>query len=325
MLKDSTFSDAAVAAASRRFHWVTVDRDTTPDIARYFNVSAYPSLIAIGAEREKVYRWSGYQRPEPFLDQLAEARRRFALYRRGEPWDVPDPRPVAVLDEGTIRTWPAPSEKVPSALVVLGDDLWVAQTGTLYRLDLVGGALRDSLDLNALTGTSSVRGPATDGRFLYAMQYGWTAGLPTFVIDPVAGRVVREIVTEEMKVNRYYGAHALTWAEGLLWVLHTRKISAVDPATGDIVREIEPEETGFGGLTWNGEHLVVAGREALAWVDPVSGAIVRRLTANYPLRAVTWHEGTYYLMEQPVFGYNTSHERIRVWPERTLIYLVDMQ
>lgn len=325
MLEDSTFSDAAVAATSRRFHWVTVDRDSIPDVARYFNVSAWPSLIAIGDEREKVYRWSGYERPGPFLERLEEVRRRYDLYRQGEAWDVPDPRPDRIVDSGTIRTRPAPSEKVPSALVVLGPDLWVAQTGTLYRIDRESWAVRDSLDLAETVGTSSVRGLATDGRRLYAMQYGWTAGLPTFVIDPASGRVVREIVTEEMKVNRYYGAHAITWAGGLLWVLHSRKISAVDPVTGRIVRELEPEETGYGGLTFDGEYLVVAGREAIAWIDPDSGRIVRRIAANYPVRALTWHEGTYYLMEQPVFGYNTSHERIRVWPERTLIYLANLQ
>ncbi len=324
MLEDSTFSDAAVAAESRKFHWVTVDRDSTPDIARFFNVSAYPSLIAIGSEREKVFRWSGYMKPDPFIAQLDEARRRYDLYRRGEEWDTPDPRPGRIVDTGDIRTLPAPSEQVPSALVVLGPDLWVAQTGTLYRCDLRTGAVRDSLVLSDLV-EGSVRGLTTDGRWLYAMQYGWTAGLPTYVIDPRTGRVVREIVTEEMKVNRYYGAHAITWADGLLWVLHTRKISAVDPATGGIVREIEPAETGYGGLTWNGEHLVAAGREAIAWLDPGSGATVRTVPANYPIRAIAWHEGTYYLMEQPVFGYNTRHERIRVWPERTLIYLVDLQ
>ena len=45
-------------------------------------------------------------------------------------------------------------------------------------------------------------------------------------------------------------------------------------------------------------------------------------SANYPLRAIHYHQGIYWLMEQPVFGYNTAHERVRIWPTETLIYRV---
>ena len=43
MLEDSTYTDAAVVAMSRKFHWVTVLRDSTPEITSRFNVTAHPT------------------------------------------------------------------------------------------------------------------------------------------------------------------------------------------------------------------------------------------------------------------------------------------
>ena len=75
-------------------------------------------------------------------------------------------------------------------------------------------------------------------------------------------------------------------------------------------------------LTWNGEHFVAGSREKLFFIDPEDGKTVRSIPVNYPVRVVHFQNGFYYLMEQPVFGYNKMHERIRVWPEKMLIYKV---
>ncbi len=324
MLEDSTYTDAAVVAMSRKFHWVTVLRDSTPEITSQFNVTAHPSLMVIGDEQEKIYRWSGYTLPDPFMAELDEALRRNELYRSGAEWDEPDPRPASIIEVGTVRTMPAPSEEVPAALTILGNDLWVAQFGSLYRIDPETGTIRDRYELE-VDGepATSVRGLCTDGEVLYGMQYGWTAGKPTFVIDPRNGRIVREIITEENLVNKFYAASAVTWMNGSLWVLHSGKISQVDPRTGEIMSEIELEER-LSGLTWNGEQFVGVSREEIVFVDPGSGATVRSFPVNYPLRAVYFNDGIYFLMEQPVFGYNKTHERIRVWPTETLIYKVEL-
>ena len=103
MLEDTTFTDATVVAESRKFHWVTVLRDSVPDVTKRFNVSAFPSLMVIGRNEEKVYRWSGYKLPEPFMEELDEALRRYRLYSRGKEWDTPDPRPETVIDEVAIE------------------------------------------------------------------------------------------------------------------------------------------------------------------------------------------------------------------------------
>ena len=46
-LERDAFGVATVVAKSREFHWVTVDRDATPQIPKRLNVSAYPSLLVL--------------------------------------------------------------------------------------------------------------------------------------------------------------------------------------------------------------------------------------------------------------------------------------
>ncbi len=317
MLEDSTYTDAAVVAKSRDFHWVTVLRDSTPEITERFNVSVHPSLMVINKNQEKVYRFSGYKQPAPFIEELDEALRRYRLYSDGEEWDIPAPRPNSFIDAGRVETLDAPSEEVPSGITILNEDLWVSQFGTLFRLDLNTMEVKDEYEVGP-----SVRGICTDGKVLYGMEYGWTAAKPTHVIDPRDGRVIRDIVTEENSENKFFGAHAITWRRSSLYILSSFGISEVDPRTGEILRNIEPEERGLTALTWNGEHFVAGSREALFFIDPDSGRTVRSIPVNYPVRVIYFHEGVYYLMEQPVFGYNKTHERIRVWPEKTLIYKV---
>ena len=40
---------------------------------------------------------------------------------------------------------------------------------------------------------------------------------------------------------------------------------------------------------------------------------------------LTWHDGALYLMEQPVFGHDKEHKRIRVWPRKTVIYKLTLR
>ena len=88
-------------ALSRKFLWVKVDRDVTPDVPKRFGVHAYPTLLTLGAKEEKVHRTSGFKKPPEFRAQLDDALRRVALYKAGKEWDEPNPRPASVCDAGT--------------------------------------------------------------------------------------------------------------------------------------------------------------------------------------------------------------------------------
>lgn len=316
-LERDTYSDPSVIAFSRKFIWVKVNRDVTPETCKYFNISAYPSLITIGHAREKVYRFSGYKLPDLFLPELEESLRRFDLYRKGEEWDFPPPRADTILSNAPVELIAAPSEKVPAGLAFMGDRMFIAQIGALYELDPETGAAARSFPINP-----SVLDITTDGEFIYAMTGGWTAGQPIYVIDPRTGDVVREIITEANKTNRSHGAKGITFADGNLFVLEGMRggLRRIDRDTGEVLATVQTDQTWITGLAWDGEHFITGSRDKLLWIDPKTGRTVKSIPVNYPLRSVGFHEGSVYLMEQPVFGYNTAHERIRVWPEKTMIY-----
>ncbi len=315
----NTFSHATVVAASTDFHWVEVNRDHDPANDEYFNVSAYPSLIAVNLKREEIYRFSGYSLPPVFLTELEEALRRWALYRTGRVWDEPKPRPRRILDSGSLSNLPAPSEEVPSGMTVLAGRLWVAQRDSLFRLDPVTGAVEARFAIDP-----HIRDLTTDGRLIYGVAYGWTAGEPIFVYDPATGDTVRTIVTMANKVNSYYAAAGIAWYQEKLLVLEGSwgRIHVVDPATGEVSRVIQSEERWLTSLEQYGDLLIATARQGLVLLDPRTGAVLLQTPANYPLRVVAYAAGVHYLMEQPVFGYDRHHRNIRVWPLRTVIHLV---
>ena len=107
-------------ALSKKFHWVEVNRDHAPDIPKKYGVNAYPTLLTLGKNDEKVHRFSGFKKPPEFLKQLKDALRRFDLHRQGREWDEPDARPPSICDEGTVEIIPAPSEAIPDGIAFLG-------------------------------------------------------------------------------------------------------------------------------------------------------------------------------------------------------------
>lgn len=303
-------------ASSRKFIWVKVDRDAAPEVPRRFGVSAYPTLLTLGDDLEKVHRFSGFKKPDVFRKMLEAALERHALYRAGEEWDVPDARPAAICDAGTVETFPAPSEEVPSGLAVHGGAVFVAQGGRLFRLD-AAAKVAAAFDLPA-----GVRDLCSDGERLYGMEYGWTAGKPIHVLDPATGKTLRAIVTEANRKNRSMGAAGIAWQDGRLWVLAGMRgtISAVDPATGLVTGVLQTDRRWLAGLAFDGTHFVAGGREALYWFDPKTGQTVREQKIHYPVRALAVRDGRLLLMEQPVFGHDKEHKRIRVWPKTTVVH-----
>lgn len=317
VLEKETFTDAAVVALSKKFIWVEVNRDHTPDIPKKFNVSAYPSLITLGKNQEKVHRFSSFKKPPEFIAELTEALKRYDLYVSGKEWDTPNPRPETITGEGTLEVFPAPSKAVPAGIAMLGGDLWIGQVGTLFRLSTSTGEVLQSFPLN-----NSITDLCTDGRHLYGVESGWTAGKPIHQIDPATGETIRAIVTEANKQNKAYGAKGIACRDGKLYVLSGMEgvIHEVDPATGEVAAEIKSGEKWLAGLDFDGKHFVAGSRTDLFLIDPDGGGVVRRVPVNYPLRAVGAARGAYYLMEQPIFGFDTDNKQVQVWPKETVVY-----
>ena len=294
---------------AKAFHWVTVDRDRTPEIPKRLNVSAYPSLLLLGKDEGNVFRFESFQKKEKFVERLDEGLRRWRLYLDGKAWDLPDPRPETLADGAT--SIPAPSEAVPAGMASLGGDLWVAQWGRLFRLDAATGKPKAEFPLDP--GAADL---ATDGKSLYAVDFGWTAGLPIRVLDPETGKEIRRIVTEANRTTKSYGAKGIAFHAGKLLVLEGMegRIREVDPATGEVKATIQTPERWLSGLASDGKSLISATRDHLVWLDPATGAVTRRLPVHYWIRSVAVHEGAILAMEQPIFGFGRKHERIQVWP-----------
>ncbi len=296
---------------SKAFHWVTIDRDRTPEIPKRLNVSAYPSVLVLGKDEDNVFRFESFQKKERFAERLDEGLRRWTLYRDGKAWDVLDPRPARITDAVEVTTLPAPSEAVPVGIESLGGDLFVAQWGRLFRLDAATGKPKAEFPL-----AEGVADLATDGKLLYAVEAGWTAGLPIRVIDPETGKEVRQIVTEANRANKAYGAKGIAFHEGRLLVLEGMegRLREVDPATGAVKATVQTPFRWLSGLASDGKCLVTATREKLLWLDPSTGEVKKELPMNYWVRCVGLHEGAVLLMEQPIFGFGRKHERIQLWP-----------
>ncbi len=327
-LEEDTFTDASVIEMSRSFHWVTINRDVTPELCERFNMSAYPSLITFGNDLEKVDRFSSYMLPEEFKENLRDALRRYDLYKAGQEWDDPEPRPNRITDDDgvTIETFKAPAEEVPAGFAFLGDSMWIAQMGSLFECDLQGKVKRTfSLD-------GSVLDICTDGTNLYAMTSGWTAGLPIYVIDPATGKTLRSIVTESNKANKSYGAKGIEFINGSLCVLEGMNgiIHTVDPQSGVITRTLKTQDTWLTGLAWDGQHYICGSKDRLSFYDD-TGARVKSIAVNYPLRSVGWRSGgekgagAAYVMEQPIFDFGKQNERIRLWPTETRVYELSIE
>ncbi len=309
-------------ALSESFRWVEVNRDHSPLIPKQFSVSAYPSLIVVGARNEKIYRFKGFMPPAELIRNLEEGLRRFELYKSGKPWDERPARPDTICDRATVETIKAPSEDQPGGAVVIGEQLFVAQDSKLYQVNLQTGKTEKTIQL-----PRQVRGLASHEGLIYAIDYGWTAGKPIYVIDPVKGEVVREIVTEANKKNRYMAASGICFVGERLMVLSRRSdLHELDPATGEILKSSTLPERSWK-LTFDGEHLVTASHvsnkaQQLLFIDPLTMKLVAKVPLNYGLSALDYHAGTFLMMEQPVRGFDAKHKRVRIYPDQMLIHQV---
>lgn len=318
-LEQDTLSDADVIALSRKFVWVKINRDDTPEIPQRLSVSAYPTLITLGDRQEKIYRFQSYQQPAEFIANLNEALRRYRLYREGKEWDTPETRPSTICERGAIETIRAPSEERPAGITFLRDDMWVLQGHELYRFDTKSGDFKKA---RTFAEGRLIVDLCSDGNLLYAVDYGWSAGEPIGVVDPKTGWSVREIETAANKDKKVHSTRGIAYHAGKLYVLSGMSgvIHEVDPRSGAVTREITSAEKWLSGLDFDGENFVSGTRTHLVFLDPQVAGVVKKVPVNYPLRSVAVHKGAFYLLEQPIFGYDKGHKRIRVWPKVTMVY-----
>jgi hypothetical protein len=304
---------------SRRFIWVYVDRDVTPEIPKRFSVSAYPTLLTLSPDGKKIHRFAGYREKAPLLELFADALRRHELYKQGKEWDTPAPRPERICETGTLTALPAPSDAVSGGMSAFGDDLFLVQQGVLRRLDRKTGEVKAEFGV-----PGSVIDLTTDGKVLYAVESGWTAGRPIHVLDPESGKVLRTIVTAANAKNRSHGAKGIAWDGETLWVLEgmSGHLNAVDLETGEVKRRISTGATWVSGLAYDGNRFVMGGRDAIVFADKRTGAVTSKTPSNYWIRTVEAADGALYLMEQPIFDFDKDHKRIQLWPQETVVHVL---
>lgn len=317
-LEEDTYTDSdVIQMVMANFHPVKVNRDDTPEIPPRFNMSAYPSLITLGPESEKIHRFSSYMLPDEFKENLQEALRRHALYKDGQEWDTPNPRPDTLTDDPdlTIQSFDAPTDAVPAGFAKVGQSLYLAQNGALFELDERMNVVR-KLPLD-----SSVLDITSDGTHIYALSGGWTAGDPIFVIDPATGDSIRSIVTQANATNRSHGAKGIAHVDGHLYVLEGMNgiIHQIDPATGEIIAALTTNETWLTSLAFDGKHFITGARDKILLLNR-QGTAQRTIKTNYPVRSVGVHNEALLVMEQPIFGFDKKHNRVQIWPEQTRIY-----
>ncbi len=308
-------------ASSRKFLWVWIDRDKNAGLPEKFQVSAYPTILALNPARERIHRFSGFREAKPFLKDLEEIQYRWGLWKDGKDWDVVPPRPDKLVNDLEVSTLPAPGADLPAGIQELGPDLWVASGGRLHRLDPATGEAKDAFPI-----VPEVQDLATDGEVLYGAEFGWSAGGAIRVIDPKTGAELRTIATEANKKNKSYSTRGIAWKDGKLWLLSGMEgvLEEVDPKTGEIASKLKLKATWLSGLDYDGTWFVSAGAKDLYFFDPKSGEVVHKIPVNYPLKSVAAKPGTAWAMEQPVFDFDRQHQRVRTWPKKDLIHRISL-
>jgi streptogramin lyase len=161
---------------------------------------------------------------------------------------------------------PFPDGETVGGVSFDGERAWFAAGTHLQSFDPKTGKAGSRLSTGADAGT------AFDGRHLWQITGGVINKL-----DPKSGAVLATIAAPGG--GRDSG---LAWADGKLWVgqYRDRKIHAIDPKTGAIVKTLESDRF-VTGVSWvDGElwHATWENDESeLRQVDPESGAVLERL------------------------------------------------
>lgn len=315
-IERTVLPDSALAQVVRRFVWVLPDPARSQELGTRFHVAGLPTLLLLGPDEENVHRRTGYLTPKALSDFLREGLRRHELFARGLDWDLPEPRGDRLSAKYDFATLPAPSSEFPQGIAFIGDTLFVKQGPTVFKLDESTGEILGSFPLPGL-----VTDLASDGEFLYAVDYCWTSGQPIYVVDPEDGEVVRTVVTRANSTRKECAVSGVEILAGRLRVLElTGKIHEVEPESGNIEATLDVEG-GLSGLAFDGEDLVSVSAKGIVFLDPASGHLRRMVSTNYQLRSIGFHAGHFFLMEQPLEGFDRNHDRIRISPKVTMLYV----
>lgn len=161
---------------------------------------------------------------------------------------------------------PFPGAEQVHGVTFDGERAWFAAGTHLQAFEPETGAAGPRLAAAADAGT------AFDGRYFYQIT-----GEVIQKLDPQSGEVLA-IIPAPGK-GRDSG---LAWAEGSLWVgqYRDRKIHAIDPSTGEVLKTIESDRF-VTGVSWvDGElwHGTWENDESeLRRIEPTTGAVLQRL------------------------------------------------
>jgi hypothetical protein len=309
-IESEVLPDSALAQVVRRLVWVLPDLERGQELGARFHVAGLPTLLLIGPGEENIHRTAGYLAPKALSDFLREGLRRYELFARGLDWDVPAPRSDRLSPKYEFDTLPAPS-RLPERLSSTG----LFKSSKARRCS--------SWTRTETPGSLSLGSVATPRRTApsYAIDYCWTSGQPVYVIDPADGEIIRTIVTQANSTSRECATSGIEAHAGRLWVLElTGRIHEVEPESGNIVRTIETERD-LRGLAYDGEHLVSLSSKGVVFLDPARGHLDRMVPMNYPLRSIGFHGRRFFLMEQPVEGFDRNHDPIRISPKASVLYV----
>ncbi|HEX5832413.1 MAG TPA: hypothetical protein VFY34_01085 [Pyrinomonadaceae bacterium] len=166
----------------------------------------------------------------------------------------------------------------PAALCFINRELWVAGSygqsfGSIDTQDwkiqrVFKGKQREDPKSQAYASM------AFDGRHLWIAWHWLRYELPTsqtqllLKIEPETGKVVAEYpVPAGTRIDL---THGLTWDGSMLWHAKDNRLSAIDPATGQVVAGyLLPQIKRPSGLAWDGYALWIAEFDGKIWRLPV--------------------------------------------------------
>jgi glutamine cyclotransferase len=87
-----------------------------------------------------------------------------------------------------------------------------------------------------------------------------------------------EIVREYGPFRGIEHVHGVTWDGRNVWFARGEKLAALDPASGELVRELDV--AGDAGTAFDGEHLWQIAEDRIQKVDPKTGRVLGSIPAH---------------------------------------------
>ncbi|MBZ5497366.1 MAG: hypothetical protein LAP85_13265 [Acidobacteriia bacterium] len=247
----------------------------------------------------------------------------------------------------------APVDDRLGGLCCVGGVLWCLHKDKLFALDPATGKMLRTL---AVQGKDIYVDLASDGKFLYLLPYGWTAGQGILKFDLKRGEWGPALETAANKSNKVYGARGIAVGGGSMFVASHLGIQKVNLDTGEAGAAMTVQLEGYrivgvGGLDFNGAGLVGAatiekvklgadGKPLDNWygldkerprlsvilrIDPQTGMVKSFEPLNYPANSLAYANGIFWLSEQPEMGFDRHNQPVRLYPKKMVIHRLDLR